>query len=62
VRKTSPSELARFGAVVAEVHDDPEKSQTVEEFPTLMEAAGFRTAPSAPGLYLGVRRQLAAVG
>jgi FkbM family methyltransferase len=60
VRKTSPSELARFGAVVAEVHQDPEKLQTVEEFPALMEAAGFRTVPSAPGLYLGVRRQPAA--
>lgn len=58
VRHTSPADLARFHAVVAEVHADPEKSQPVEQFGSLLEAAGFRTVRwdrKAFGLYVGVR-------
>ena len=60
VRKTSQLELARFGAVIAEVHTDPEGLQPDEAFAKLMEAAGFRTVRSARGLYLGIRGQPAA--
>jgi FkbM family methyltransferase len=58
VRKSSPSDLARFRAVVAEVHEDPEKLEPVERFGALLEAAGFRTVRwdrKAFGLYVGVR-------
>jgi FkbM family methyltransferase len=58
VRQTSPPELARFRAVVAEVHEDPEGLQPVEKFGALLESAGFRTVRwdrKAFGLYVGVR-------
>jgi FkbM family methyltransferase len=58
VRRTSPSDLARFRAVVAEVHADPDGLQPVEEFGGLLEAGGFRTVRwdrKSHGLYLGVR-------
>jgi FkbM family methyltransferase len=63
VRQTSPSELARFRVVVAEVHSDPEGVQPVEEFGALMEPLGFRTVRwdrKAHGLYVGVRDSQAA--
>jgi len=58
LRQTSQSELARFRVVVAEVHDDPQGRQEVEEFKPLMESAGFRTVRwdrKSYGLYIGVR-------
>jgi FkbM family methyltransferase len=58
VRQTSPSDLARFRAVVAEVHEDPEGRQPVEHFGALLESAGFRTVRwdrKAFGLYVGAR-------
>ena len=58
VRQTSPSDLARFRVVVAEVHADPEGLQPVEQFGELLEACGFRTVRwdrKSHGLYLGVR-------
>ena len=58
VRRTSPSDLARFRAVVAEVHADPDGLQPVEQFAGLLEAAGFRTVRwdrKSHGLYVGVR-------
>jgi FkbM family methyltransferase len=58
VRQTSPSDLARFRSVVAEVHEDPEGLQPVEQFVALLESAGFRTIRwdrKAFGLYVGVR-------
>jgi FkbM family methyltransferase len=58
VRRTSQSDWARFHAVVAEVHGDPEGLQPVEQFPALLETAGFRTARwdgKSQGLYVGVR-------
>lgn len=57
-RRTRPSDLARFRAVVAEVHADPDGQQPVEQFGSLLEAAGFRTVRwdrKAFGLYVGVR-------
>ena len=59
-RATSPSEFARFGLVVAEVHADPEGLSAVEEFGALMESRGFRTVRwdrKAQSLYVGVRAQ-----
>jgi FkbM family methyltransferase len=58
VRQTTPPDLARFRAVVAEVHEDPERLQPVESFGALLESAGFRTVRwdrKAFGLYVGVR-------
>jgi FkbM family methyltransferase len=58
VRQTSPTDLARFRAIVAEVHEDPEGMQPVEQFGALLESAGFRTVRwdrKAFGLYVGVR-------
>jgi FkbM family methyltransferase len=63
VRQTSPSDLARFHAVVAEVHADPEGLQPVEQFGALFESAGFRIVRwdrKAFGLYVGVRESQAA--
>ena len=63
VRQTSPFDLARFHAVVAEVHADPEGLQPVEQFGALLESAGFRTVRwdrKAFGLYVGVRESQAA--
>jgi FkbM family methyltransferase len=57
-RRTSPSAFSRFGAVVAEVHEDPEGLAPVEEFGALVEACGFRTIRwdrKSKTLYLGVR-------
>ena len=58
LRRTSPSAFARFGALVAEVHDDPEEASPVERFGALAEACGFRTVRwerKGKTLYLGVR-------
>ena len=58
VRQTTPPDLGRFRAVVAEVHEDPERLQPVENFGALLESAGFRTVRwdrKAFGLYVGVR-------
>jgi FkbM family methyltransferase len=58
VRQTTPPDLGRFSAVVAEVHEDPERLQPVENFGALLESAGFRTVRwdrKAFGLYVGVR-------
>jgi FkbM family methyltransferase len=58
VRQTSPSDLARFRAVVAEVHADPEGLEPAERFGARLESAGFRTVrwdQKATGLYVGVR-------
>ena len=58
VRQTSRSDLARFRAVIAEVHADPEEGQPVEQFGALLEAVGFRTVRwdrKAFGLYIGAR-------
>jgi len=58
VRQTAPSDLARFGAVVAEVHEDPDGLQPAGQFGALIESAGFRTVRwdrKAFGLYVGVR-------
>ncbi len=63
VRKTSGSEFARFGAIVAEVHGDPEGLHAVEEFAGLMESRGFRTVRwdrKPQGLYVGARANQAA--
>ena len=60
VRGTSPSEFARFGAIVAEVHSDPEGLNAVAEFGKLMESRGFRTVRwdgKSQSLYVGVRSQ-----
>ena len=57
-RRTSPAELARFAAIIAEVHSDPEGLQAPKEFGALVEAGGFRTVRwdgKAGGLYVGVR-------
>ena len=57
-RKTSTEQFARFRVFVAEVHDDPEKSQAVSEFKGLAERAGFQTVRwdnKSQGLYIGVR-------
>jgi FkbM family methyltransferase len=58
VRGTPASAFARFGVVVAEIHEDPARQQPVEGFASLMEARGFRTVRwdrKCFGLYLGVR-------
>lgn len=58
VRATGQSEFARFGAIVAEVHHDPEGLHTIEDFPGLMESRGFRAVQwdhHLVGLYVGVR-------
>jgi FkbM family methyltransferase len=63
VRGTSRSEFARFGAIVAEVHPDPEGLHAVEEFAGLMEARAFRTVRwdrKPQGLYVGVNDSKAA--
>jgi len=60
-RRTASPDLRRFGAIIAEVHSDPERLQPVEEFGSLVEAAGFRTVRwdrKAAGLYVGVRDQM----
>jgi FkbM family methyltransferase len=57
VRGTGQSEFARFGAIVAEVHSDPEGLHAVEDFAGLMESRGFRTVRwdrKPQGLYVGV--------
>jgi FkbM family methyltransferase len=62
VRGTSQSEFARFGAIVAEVHSDPEGLHAAEDFAGLMESRGFRTVRwdrKPGGLYVGVRGQQA---
>ena len=62
VRHTSRSDLARFRAVVAEVHADPEGSEPVERFGAFFESAGFRTVRwdrKEFGLYVGVRDSVA---
>ncbi len=58
LRGTDPSDFGRFGAVIAEVHGDPQGLTPVEGFGALVEACGFRTVRwdrKAQGLYLGVR-------
>ena len=63
-RQTNRSDLARFRAVIAEVHADPEGRQPVEQFAGLLESAGFRTVRwdrKAFGLYLGVRDSQGAI-
>ncbi|HOX56826.1 MAG TPA: FkbM family methyltransferase [Candidatus Paceibacterota bacterium] len=58
VRNTPASELARFGAVAAEIHEDPERQQPVESFAELIESRGFKTIRwdrKSAGLYFGIR-------
>ena len=59
-RETNQTEFARFGAIIAEVHTDPEGLNVVEDFGGLMEARGFRTIRwdrKVAGLYAGVHSQ-----
>ncbi len=63
LRATSESEFARFDAIVAEVHPDPEGLHAIENFPELMGSRGFRAVRwdrRLVGLYVGVRGQRAA--
>lgn len=58
IRQTTSSDLARFGAVVAEIHKDPEGRDSIESFPRLTESRGFRTVRwevRGAGLYFGAR-------
>ena len=58
VRHTSSRDLGRFGAVMAEIHGDPEGHQPVAGFAELIESRGFRTVRwdgKCQGLYFGVR-------
>jgi FkbM family methyltransferase len=60
VRGTSQAEFARFGAVIAEVHPDPERLNSIEDFASLMESRGLQTVRwdgKSQSLYLGVPRQ-----
>jgi len=59
VRQTDPQQFARFKVVVAEVHGDPQKRQSVSEFKQSMENLGFRTVRwdnKILGLYVGTRK------
>lgn len=63
IRQTNPKHFARFRVLVAEVHEDPEKKQSVSEFKQSMENLGFRTVrwdDKSQGLYVGVRNDGAA--
>jgi len=58
VRHTGSRDLGRFGAVMAEIHGDPEGHQPVTAFEELIESRGFRTVrwdEKCQGLYFGVR-------
>ena len=57
VRGMGRSEFARFGAVIAEVHSDPEGRNAVADFAGLMESRGFRTVRwdgRAQSIYVGL--------
>ena len=58
VRNTTSAEFGRFGAVMAEIHNDPEGHEPVGRFAELIESRGFHTVRwdgKCQGLYFGVR-------
>jgi hypothetical protein len=51
--------LARFSIIIAEIHDDPRKGRSIQDFGSILGQNGFTTIRS-DRLYIG-RRNLAAV-